>query len=165
MHKLVEQAGKIKTTGNGDVIMLENINAASVQLMTLVSFALSVVAAVLAIDTYRLLRTGEIGNVWRILIVASVLFTFTLALRMAENFNWSGFASLHLSRVSELLFVFALAYSFYLQRRAFTLAKTAKEAEKQTNVSRPQRPLRESRDEEDTDDLGRYYAEGGTPRT
>ncbi len=141
--------------------MLENINAASVQLLTLISFAISVVAAVLAIDTYRLLRTGEVGNVWRILIVASVLFAFTLALRLAENFDWNGFRSLHLSRVGELLFVFALAYSFYLQRRAFTQAKIAEE-EKPAASSQVRHS--KERENEDADDLGRYYAEGGVPR-
>ena len=144
--------------------MLDNINAASVQLLTLLTFAASVIAAVLAIDTYRLLRTGEVGNVWRILIVASVLFTFTLALRLAENFDWNGLAGLHLSRVAELIFVFALAYSFYLQRRAFTPVKDVSESENKAPVSTSPRPSRESPDEEESDDLGRYYAEGGAPR-
>lgn len=143
--------------------MLDNINAASVQLLTLFSFAASVIAAVLAIDTYRLLRTGEVGNVWRILIVASVLFTFTLALRLAESFDWNGIAHLHLSRVGELIFVSALAYSFYLQRRAFMHAKDLREAEAIPPIAVASRPLREMREEEEVDDLGRYYAEGGTP--
>ena len=142
--------------------MLENINAASVQLMTLISFAISVGAAVLAIDTYRLLRTGEIGNVWRILIVASVLFVFTLALRLAENFDWNGFGHLHLSRIGELLFVSALAYAFYRQRRAFTQAKNVSEKEKLTSPS--QNTSAKERENEEADDLGRYYAEGGAPR-
>ena len=144
--------------------MLDNINAASVQLLTLLTFAASVIAAVLAIDTYRLLRTGEVGNVWRILIVASVLFTFTLALRLAENFDWNGLAHLHLSRVGELIFVSALAYSFYLQRRAFTHARDLRETEEKPSVPISPQPLRESRDDEESDDLGRYYAEGGAPR-
>lgn len=139
--------------------MLENINAASVQLLTLISFAISVIAAVMAIDTYRLLRTGEIGNAWRILIVASVLFAFTLALRMAENFDWSGLRELHLSRIGELLFVFALAQSFYLQRRAFVQAKK----DEQEKILAAQTQMRRERDE-DVEDLGRYYAEGGVPR-
>lgn len=144
--------------------MLENINAASVQLLALASFIISVIAAVLAIDTYRLLRTGEVGNVWRILIVASVLFAFTLALRMAETFDWNALRQLHLSRVGELIFVSALAYSFYLQRRAFTHAKDLREAEAKPPVAVVPRSLRESRDEEEPDDLSRYYAEGGAPR-
>ncbi len=141
--------------------MLENINAASVQLLTLISFAISVGAAVLAIDTYRLLRTGEVGHSWRILIIASVLFAFTLALRLAENFDWNGFGHLHLSRVGELLFVSALAYAFYMQRRAFTQAKNDDE---EKPVVPPSRSMRD-RDSEDADDLGRYYAEGGAPRS
>ena len=143
--------------------MFDNINAASLQLLTFFSFAASVIAAVLAIDTYRLLRTGEVGNAWRILIVASVLFAFTLALRMAENFDWNGLASLHLSRVGELIFVSALAYSFYLQRHAFTYAKNLRELEEEPPASTAPRSVREVRTEEDADDLARYYAEGGAP--
>jgi hypothetical protein len=145
--------------------MLDNINAASVQLLTLLSFAVSVVAAVLAIDMYRLLRTGEVGNAWRVLIVASVLFAFTLALRFAENFHWSGLDRLRLSRIGELLFVFALASSFYMQRRAFShQAKVASEEEKPVVPPRNQIPDR-ARENEDSDDLGRYYAEGGARRS
>lgn len=141
--------------------MLENINAASVQFLALISFAVSVVAAVLAIDTYRLLRTGQVGNVWRILIVASVLFAFTLALRLAENFDWNGLGALHLSGIGELLFVFALAYSFSLQRRAFTQAKNDSAKEQ---LSAPVQSRSRERESEEADDLGRYYAEGGAPR-
>lgn len=71
--------------------MLENINAASVQLLTLISFAISVGAAVLAIDTYRLLRTGEVGHSWRILIIASVLFAFTFSLALGREFRLEWF--------------------------------------------------------------------------
>jgi hypothetical protein len=89
-------------------------------LLSFLSFAFSVMAAVLAIDMYALLRTGRFGKTWRVLIIASVIFALMHALRMAELFNFSGLRSAHLSEVTELMFVMALAYAFYLQRQAFT---------------------------------------------
>lgn len=141
--------------------MPNHIDADSINLLTLLSFAGSVVAAVLAIDMYRLLRTGQVGNSWRILITASVLFAFTLALRLAESFDWTGLQGRQLSRISELMFVFALAYAFYLQRRAFTQSKAST-----TPAPSPQtsKPTSTDREPEDLDDLARYYAEGGVPR-
>ena len=136
--------------------MLENINAAYVQLLTLLSFSISVVAAVLAIDMYRLLRTVEVGHSWRILCIASVLFAFTLALRMAEHFQWGGLHVHQLSRFSETMFVFALAYAFYLQRRAFSHPKEIRE-EAETSTTTPAAGDPEM---EELDDLAKYYAEG-----
>ena len=137
--------------------MLDNINAAYLQLLTLISFSVSVVAAVLAIDMYRLLRTAEVGYSWRILCIASVLFAFTLALRLAEHFQWGGLHVYELSRISETMFVFALAYAFYLQRRAFSHPKELREeAEPQIKI-----PSADDRDMEELDDLAKYYAEGG----
>jgi len=140
--------------------MLENINAASIQLLTLLSFSVSVIAAVLAIDMYRLLRTAEVGYSWRILCIASVLFAFTLALRLAEHFQWGGLHHYELSRFSETIFVFALAYAFYLQRRAFSHSKGVREGGEQP--IKP--PPASDRDMEELDDLAKYYAEGGNAR-
>ena len=137
--------------------MLENINAAYVQLLTLLSFFMAVVAAVLAVDMYRLMRTAEVGNSWRILCIASVLFALTLALRLAEFFDWGGLRSYELSRFGEAMFVFALAYAFHLQRKAFSRAKELREEPAATAPT--------SEPEPDTDldslgDLATYYAEG-----
>lgn len=136
--------------------MLDNINAAYVQLLTLLSFSISVVAAVLAIDMYRLLRTAAIGHSWRILCIASVLFAFTLALRMAEYFGWGELNIFELSRFSEAMFVFALAYAFYLQRKTFSLKDHRKEP---TVPLKVEKPLPDG-NMDDLNDLAKFYAEG-----
>src|SRR5690242_7044005 len=89
-------------------------------LLSFLSFAFSVIAAVLAIDMYKLLRTGEFGKTWRLLITASVMFALLQVLRMAEIMNWRAIGEGQLAQVVELVFVISLAYAFYLQRRAFT---------------------------------------------
>ena len=141
--------------------MFDNINAAYLQLMTLLSFGFSVVAAVLAIDMYRLLRTAAVGQSWRIMCVASVLFAFTLALRLAENFGWGELDRYHLSRFSEVFFVLGMAYAFYLQRRAFSHRKEARE---QKTVEDEENPAAPEPDLEELDELTKYYAEGGKAR-
>ena len=137
--------------------MLDNINAAYVQFSTLLSFAFSVVAAVLAIDMYRLLRTAEIGNSWRILCISTVIFAFTLALRLAENFQWGGLNRYQLSRFSEVLFLFGLAYAFYLQRQAFYHTKDLRDDLPNQRIMPPV----PDKAMDDLDDLAKYYAEGG----
>lgn len=98
--------------------MISGANGSHLGLLSFLSFALSVIAAVLAIDTYTLLRTGEFGKTWRVLIIASVLFALLQAVRMAEFFDRK-FASAGLSQIVELMFVLALAFAFFLQRQAF----------------------------------------------
>lgn len=138
--------------------MLDNINAAYLQFLTLLSFTFSVLAAVLAIDMYRLLRTAQVGNSWRILCISSVLFAFTLALRMAESFDWGGLHRFQLSRFSEVMFLFGLAYAFYLQRAAFSHSKESHDEMPQQGAATPlPDPAMD-----DLDDLAKYYAEGGS---
>lgn len=90
-----------------------------VGLLSFCSFIFSVIAAVLAIDLYALLRTGRAGATWRVLIIASVMFALMHALRLAELLNFGVFPLAHLSEIVELMFVMALAYAFYLQRKVF----------------------------------------------
>lgn len=101
--------------------MIAGDNGAYLGLLSFLSFGLSVIAAVLAIDMYTLLRTGEFGKSWRVMIIASVIFALVQALRMAEHLEWK-FADYGLSQIAELMFVMALAYAFFLQRRTFTRA-------------------------------------------
>lgn len=101
--------------------MIAGDNGAYLGLLSFLSFGLSVIAAVLAIDMYTLLRTGEFGKSWRVLITASVMFALVQALRMAEHLEWK-FADYGLSQIVELMFVMALAYAFFLQRHAFARA-------------------------------------------
>lgn len=91
-----------------------------VGLLSFCSFVFSVIAAVLAIDLYALLRTGRSGATWRVLIIASVMFALMHALRLAELLNFGLFRLTHLSEIVELMFVMALAYAFYLQRKTFS---------------------------------------------
>ncbi len=101
--------------------MIAGDNGAYLGLLSFLSFGLSVIAAVLAIDMYTLLRTGEFGKSWRVMIIASVMFALVQALRMAEHLEWK-FADYGLSQIAELMFVMALAYAFFLQRQTFTRA-------------------------------------------
>jgi hypothetical protein len=80
---------------------------------------MSIIAAVLAIDMYSLLRVGQFGRTWRILIVASVVFVLLQVLRMTDlllNVE----AAHDLSQVVELVFAITLAYAFYRQRSLYT---------------------------------------------
>lgn len=113
-------------------------------LLSFLSFAFSVMAAVLAIDMYALLRTGEFGSTWRVLIIASVIFALVQALRMAEFFN-PKVADYGLSQIAELMFVMALAYAFYLQRRAFARAAALRESAERRGEPRIEAPLRFNR--------------------
>src|SRR5688500_15689983 len=97
-------------------------NGATMGLISFLSFAVSVIAAVVAIDMYKLLRTGEFGSSWRILIIASLIFSLVQALGLPELFDWGGLQSSHLSELADMIFVMALAYAFYLQRRVFSQA-------------------------------------------
>lgn len=83
------------------------------------TFALSVIAAVMAIDMYALLRTGEFGKTWRVLIIASVMLALSQALRVAGLLNWKIIQQTHLAEVAQMAFVIMLAYAFHLQRTAF----------------------------------------------
>lgn len=99
---------------------------------TLLCFLLSVGAATIAINLYSLLRTGQIGASWRVLIIASVLFALVQATQLAEVTGVPYAASMRLSGIIELVFVLALAYAFYLQRQVFTEARRNSHEELET---------------------------------
>jgi len=88
-------------------------------LLSFLTFGLSIIAAVLAIDMYTLLRTGQFGSSWRVMIIASVIFVLVQVLRLAEILHWEAFQVYALTQIVELVFVMSLAYAFFLQRRAF----------------------------------------------
>ncbi len=87
-------------------------------LTAFVSFVLSVGAAALAIRLYSLLRTGQMGASWRVLIIASVLFALLQTVRLVEAVSPSAHA-MHFSSVVEVVFILALAYAFWLQKQVF----------------------------------------------
>lgn len=99
---------------------------------TLCCFVLSVVASAIAINLYSLLRTGQIGASWRVLIIASVLFSLVQAAKLAEVCGVPYAEQLHLSAIVELIFVLALAYAFYLQRQVFSEASHARRDEEES---------------------------------
>lgn len=96
-----------------------NATSSYVGITALLSFFLSVGAAVFAINLYSLLRTGRVGASWRVLIIATVMFALGQAVRLAEIFGIPLASDLHLSSVIELAFVITLLYAFYLQRQVF----------------------------------------------
>lgn len=98
---------------------MNGVHDAPLGLLSFLSFAFSVIAAVLAIDMYKLLRTGEFGKTWRLLITASVMLALLQVLRMAEALRFRPIVEAHLSEIVELCFVMSLAYAFYLQRKLF----------------------------------------------
>jgi hypothetical protein len=96
-----------------------NATFSYVGITALLSFFISVGAAVFAINLYSLLRTGRVGASWRVLIIATVMFALGQAVRLAEIFGVPLASDLHLSSVIELAFVISLLYAFYLQRQVF----------------------------------------------
>jgi len=99
-------------------------------LLSFLTFGLSIIAAVLAIDMYTLLRTGQFGSSWRVMIIASVIFVLVQVLRLAEVLHWEAFQVYALTQIVELVFVMSLAYAFFLQRQAFTrVARKSKSSE------------------------------------
>ncbi len=102
-----------------------NAPSSYVVVSTLFCFLLSVGAAAIAINLYSLLRTGRIGASWRVLIIASVLFSLFQAVKLAEVSGVPYAQSMHLSSIIELVFVLALAYAFWLQRLVFSEASGA----------------------------------------
>ena len=63
-------------------------NDSYIGLLSFLSFGFSVMAAVLAIDMYALLRTGQFGKTWRVLIISTVMFALMQALKLAEILNF-----------------------------------------------------------------------------
>jgi hypothetical protein len=80
----------------------------------------------MAIDMYRLLRTGEFGRTWRLLIIASVMLALLQVLRMAETLEFQPIDISRLVQIVELAFIMSLAYAFYLQRKLFATATTSR---------------------------------------
>jgi len=90
---------------------------------TLFCFLLSVGASFIAINLYSLLRTGQFGASWRVLIIASVLFSLGQAVELAEMSGVPYAHEMRLSSIVDLIFVLALAYAFHLQRQVFSEAR------------------------------------------
>lgn len=91
--------------------------SSSIVLTAFLSFVLSIGASLLAINLYSLLRTGHMGASWRVLTIATVIFSLIQAVKLFEIvFPGTGW---NLSAIVEMIFIIALSYAFYLQRRVF----------------------------------------------
>jgi hypothetical protein len=88
-------------------------------ILNFLTFGISIIAAVLAIDMYGLLRVGQSGRTWRILIVASVVFVLLQVLRLATILLHFEIAN-ELSQIVGLIFAIAFAYAFYRQRAIYS---------------------------------------------
>jgi len=95
-------------------------------ILSFLTFGISLIAAVLAIDMYGLLRVGQSGRTWRILIVASVIFVLLQVLRMATILLHLEITD-ELSQIVGLIFAIAYAYAFYRQRAIYTCKLKHKE--------------------------------------
>jgi len=102
--------------------MLNGMSGTYVGILSFLSFGFSIIAALLATDLYRLLRTGEVGKSWRVLIITSVISVVLQGLHLVEYLNGQPPHGYPLTQVVELSFVMALAYAFYLQRSLFSSA-------------------------------------------
>jgi len=83
----------------------------------LVSFIVSLLAAVWALELYQLLRTGAIGKSWKILIAAAIVFMVHEVTNIVRIFGT--FSDLGLYDATKVLFVLLLAWGFYVQRDVF----------------------------------------------
>ena len=115
---------------------MNGVDDAPLGLLSFLSFAFSIMAAASAIDMYKLLRTGEYGKTWRLLIIASVMLALLQVLRMAEVLNFRPVTEAHSAQIVELCFIMSLAYAFYVQRKVFS--------------GEYKRPLTKDLDEEDS---------------
>jgi len=120
-------------------------------LLSFFAFCLSVIAAVLAIDMFRLLRTGEFGGSWRVLIIASVVYAFVQATRMAEFLDWNKWNPHALSQIAEMMFALSLAYAFYLQRKAFRDAPLMRRKERDVRQQTDEQSLHEAQEDVQAD--------------
>lgn len=100
-------------------------------ILNFLTFGISIIAAVLAIDMYGLLRVGQSGRTWRILIVASVVFVLLQVLRLATILLHLEIAN-ELSQVVALIFAIAFAYAFYRQRAIYSCKLNKKEDDTDT---------------------------------
>ena len=81
------------------------------------SFFAAIFATVWAVELYRLLRTGEVGRTWRVIIAATILFAVGEVLKFGELFEF--LPRLGMFNYLHLPFIILLAYACYAQRKAF----------------------------------------------
>lgn len=102
-------------------------------ILNFLTFGISIIGAVLAIDMYSLLRVGESGRTWRILVIASVLFVLLQVLRMIETLLHLEVAN-ELGQIAALIFAIAFAYAFYRQRAIYTCKSKHESSHMEDNI-------------------------------
>jgi len=107
--------------------------ATYIGVLNFLTFGISIIGAVLAIDLYGLLRVGQSGRTWRILIITSVIFVMLQVLRVSESLLHLEIAN-ELSQVVELVFAISFAYAFYRQRVIYHCKKKREEDENDTDA-------------------------------
>jgi hypothetical protein len=85
--------------------------------MSLISFFVAVLAAVWAVELYRLLRAGEGGRAWRVLIIATIVFAIQQLYAIGRGLGFIEMSGV--AEITQVVFVVLLAYAFYTQRRIF----------------------------------------------
>jgi len=81
------------------------------------SFFAAIFATVWAVELYRLLKTGEVGKTWRILIAATIVFALSEVLKFGELLDFLPPVGAY--SYLQLPFIVLLACACYLQRKAF----------------------------------------------
>lgn len=87
--------------------------------LNFLTFGISIIAAVLAIDMYSFLRIGQFGRTWRMLIVGSVVFVLMQVLRLSTVLLQLEITN-ELRQIAELIFAIIFAYAFYSQRALYS---------------------------------------------
>ena len=89
------------------------------------SFMVAIFAAVVALQLYALLKTGEIGRTWRVLILGAGIFALHTLIGIGHYFDY--FDDHGTYELSQLLCIIVLAYAFWLQRSAFCRPRVHRE--------------------------------------
>lgn len=81
------------------------------------TFFAAIFATIWAIELYSLLKTGEVGKTWRVVVIATLLFAVSEILKFGETFQY--LLPLNLHEYLDLPFILLLAIACYMQRKAF----------------------------------------------
>lgn len=99
---------------------MEPITVTRLTLLLLTFFA-AIFATVWAIELYSLLKTGEVGKTWRVIVVATILFAVSEVFKFGELLGY--LPQHHVNDYLELPFIIILATACYMQRKAFFMPK------------------------------------------
>ncbi|MBI3920181.1 MAG: hypothetical protein HY318_02090 [Armatimonadetes bacterium] len=81
------------------------------------TFIAAIFATIWAIELYSLLKTGEVGKTWRVVVIATLLFAVSEIEKFGETYQY--LPTLNLHEYLDLPFILLLAIACYMQRKAF----------------------------------------------